>query len=456
MTVGWAGMSQLPRVAVGSVQPGFDSQPILWALLEVLRRRGLQVQSFLSRAWFAKYLEAGTVTGLNPRHLDSWIMSPEACRTIFRHGAELADLALVEGEFSGINGTQSSGGTLECLCQWLDLPRLAVVDATRISGCRLPDRPERIEGLLLDGVFDDRHLAQVTTDLEALWGIPVLGALELRPSLRAAVASTLRGSRLPRVLLQELGSHFARHWQAEHFDHVLGRREFPADTGQLFDTDPGGVKLTVAVAYDDAFNCYFPDTLELLESRGATVIDFSPLRDESLPPDTDIVYLGCGRPERYAAVLEENHCIKAALRSHLRRGNRVYAEGGGLAYLCQQLETPDGRLRRMVGVFPTTARLSRKPTPPVPVEVTLDRANWLGHAGARLRGYRNSSWLLEPADALAGFVAEPDRRYDIVGTYQAVGSQLHLNFAAQPSFLHHFFYPHLPRPQVPDPWSVVC
>ncbi len=51
---------------------------------------------------------------------------------------------------------------------------------------------------------------------------------------------------------------------------------------------------------DDAFHCYFPDTLDLLELRGATVCDFSPLRDERLPVDTDIVYFGCGRPDLFA------------------------------------------------------------------------------------------------------------------------------------------------------------
>ena len=73
--------------------------------------------------------------------------------------------------------------------------------------------------------------------------------------------------------------------------------------------------------------------------RGAVVVDFSPLRDERLPEGTDIVYLGCGHPEVYAAELSANHCMKLSLRNHIRSGGRIYAEGGGLAYLCQQMET---------------------------------------------------------------------------------------------------------------------
>src|SRR4029077_935542 len=98
----------------------------------------------------------------------------------------------------------------------------------------------------------------------------------------------------------------------------------------------------VAVAYDEAFNCYFPDTLDMLELRGATVRVFSPLRDECLPADTDIVYLGCGSTHEHAAALAGNHCMLLALKEHVCSGKRIYGEGGGLAYLCQHVELADG------------------------------------------------------------------------------------------------------------------
>src|SRR5690606_27303091 len=114
----------------------------------------------------------------------------------------------------------------------------------------------------------------------------------------------------------------------------------------------------VAVAYDDAFHCYFPDTLDLLELSGATVVNFSPLRDECLPPDTDIVYFGCGHPERFAADLAANCCMQSALRTHVCSGRRVYAEGGGLAYLCRYIKDHGGKCLPMAGILPAAARLN--------------------------------------------------------------------------------------------------
>jgi len=446
-------MSGLPRVAVGTIQPEADCQAILWALMEASRRLGLQVQSFLSRACFPMYPGARVVTGLTPRHLDSWLMSPEICRDVFVRGARSADLAVVDGKYDPAVGNADPGGRLEPLCQWLNLPRLVVLDVSRLGLGRLPVRPEQADGLFLDRVAGLGQSARLTTDLEALWGIPVLGSLEKLPALRAQLAEVLPGDRPPVALCRLLGDHFSRSWQPRRFLQIAQRDELPKTSAAARYRVPSGGKLTLAVAYDEAFNCYFPDTLDLLELQGASVVDFSPLRDESLPPDADVVLLGCGHPERYASALSENHCMKSALRSHLRAGRRIYGEGGGLAYLCQQMETPEGPLRRMVGILPAAARLKRPPISPEPVEVTLAEPSWLGDRGVRLRGYRNPNWDLEPVGRLAGFVSEKGHRYDLAGSFRAIGSLLHLNFAAQPEFLARFFHPRVARPGVPDPWS---
>jgi cobyrinic acid a,c-diamide synthase len=179
----------------------------------------------------------------------------------------------------------------------------------------------------------------------------------------------------------------------------------------------------------------------LLELRGASVVGFSPLRDENLPPQSDVVYFGCGHPERYAAALSENHCMFAALRSHLCAGRRVYGEGGGAAYLCREMETPAGEFRRMAGILPATARLFRRPAGAEPVEVRLARPAWLGLTGMQLRGYRNPHWQLDPLDDSYLLLAEPDYRCDLLGDSQSVGSLIHLDFAADADFLDRFFCP---------------
>ena len=451
-------MCATPRLAVGSAQPDADPQAVLWGLLEALRGKGLQVQGFLSRACFAGYHGMAVATGLNPRHLDSWLMSPRTCREIFLHGVEGSDFAVVEGQFDAGParvGSATLGGSLDVLCDWLDLPRLVVVDVTQLETCRFPPRPAQTDGLLLDGVTDECHAAEMATNLEALWGVPVLGALEALPGLRQRVAGLPPGSRPPRDLCWTLGQQFLRYARLDRVIEMGTRREVIWTPPRLFGCGPLSRPIVLALAYDAAFNCCFQDTLDLLESRGAVIVDFSPLEDERLPEGTDVVCIGCGHPERYIAELSHNHCMKLALRNHVRRGGRVYAEGGGLAYLCEYLETPQGELHRMAGIFRAVARYSPSPSPPLPVELTLDAASWLGESGVRLRGYRNPAWSLTPLGAVAGYALEPQHQYDLMGVWRAIGSQLHLDFAAQPDLLPCFLQPSAPRHDHADPWTVM-
>ncbi len=112
------------------------------------------------------------------RHLDSWLMQPGICRDLFTHGARSSDFALVEGQYDVVDGESSAGGSLDKLCQWLDLPQIAIVNVQDLQPCRLLRLPPGVDGLLLDGIRDTQHLCHVQTELEANHGVPVLGALE--------------------------------------------------------------------------------------------------------------------------------------------------------------------------------------------------------------------------------------------------------------------------------------
>lgn len=447
-------MLALPRVALGSIQHDISTQPMCWALMDAFRRHGRQLQHFVSRSCFCPRNGALAITGVNSRHLDTWLMNRAVCREIFAHGCAGRDLAVIEGRFPAPDGSPPAGhgsppagsggaSSLDTLCDWLDVPRLVVLDVSRLNGCQLPERPAQIDGLLLDRVPSLSAAYYLQTSLESLWDVPVLGALGEAPKLRAAIDRLPCGAVPPWELCRELGNEFERFNRMDLIESVAARRDMPDAPIAIF--EPSGSRaakrgVTVAVAYDAAFNCYFPDSLELLEIRGANIVDFSPLRDEVLP-DADVVYFGCGHPELFADTLGGNQCMLLALRNHIRAGRRVYAEGGGLAYLCQRMETSAGALVPMVGALPAVARLNRQMTPPTPVEALLATNTWLAPAGTRLRGYLSGHWLLDPVGPLTRCLAGGDRSLDLVAQYNVLGSRLHLNFAAQSHLLQGFFKP---------------
>jgi cobyrinic acid a,c-diamide synthase len=474
-------MSRLRRLAVGTTQAGVDGRVIKWALLSALVRSGLKVQTFGARACFTPLCAASALTGLSCRHLDSWLMSHDMCRGMFVRGTRGADFALVDGEFNqaglsdefapvdddlfsstDLSGFISgptpapTGSDLNTICRWLDLPRIAILDVSRLNRCQAPALAPRAEGLLLDGIARPADLAYWQTTLESLWGVPVLGALGEVPTARAVMDALPPGKSPPLDLCEFLARNFVSQVPLARLLRLANERDLPpppeGDSGELM-MPVSYTRLNVAVAYDEAFHGYFPDTLDQLESAGVSVNYFSPLCDESLPPETDIVYFGCGHPERHPEKLSQNHCMRMALRNHLKKHGRIYAEGGGLAYLCEVLRLADGRQVPMAGILPTAVRESRTPSAATPVEFTLSRPTWLGPRGRRLRGYLSSHWTLEPVGdpyshrpemrgAIAmdqlRCVAEDAHRLDLVSREQALGSRVHLNFALLPELFRSF------------------
>jgi cobyrinic acid a,c-diamide synthase len=441
-------MVELPRIALGTVQPTADATAMTWALMETFSRRGLRVQHFLSHAYFCPRDGATAITGSPSRHLDSWLMSRDVCLGVFVRGCRNCDISLVEGSFVESIHQQEPASDFVTLCNWLDLPRLAIVDVRLLSACHLPERPAGLVGVLLDGVSDPTQRCHMQTLLEALWKVPVLGSLGLLPSLRAKIDRISCGDQPSLEVCQALGDAFASNARLDAIFQLGASR--PLETSRIPDRDPtaraSAAGLRVAVAYDEAFRGYFPDTLDLLELRGATILDFSPLRDESLPSHTDVVYIGCGHPELFARELSENHCLMLSLKSHASSGGRIYAECGGLAYLCQDLDLPDGSRWPMVGVLPSTAQYNPTPSRPIPTQIHLLDGNWLSLGGACWRGYLSSRWSLHPAADLQRCGAEAGHECDVVKCQQAVGSRIYVNLAAQSDLLDHFFKPTSPQP----------
>lgn len=459
-------MSRLARLATGTVQPGTTPAAMSWALGDCLARHGVGIQRFLSRAVFDSQHSVGSPTG-HPRHLDSWLMDATICREVFAHGTPCGSLGLVEGaydcgrfpaqarnslcEASAFGALASGptpccrawGGSLETLCDWLELPKLVVLDVSKLNGCALPKIPELTSGLLLEGVRDDLEAAKLETLFFSLWGVPVLGTLGRSSRLRTAMAGLPAGIAPSAEARLALASELQASLRLDSL-MKLAAQPWEAPLTRLFCPGEDAPPLRIAVAHDEVFGGYFQETLDVLELRGAGLEVFSPLRDEALPPETDVVYFGCGYPERHAAALAENSCLMLALQEHVCSGRRIYGEGGGMAYLCQQIELADGSRYPMVGALPAVARFRPEAPPPHPVELTFNRNIWLGEGWSRIRGYLSSRWELWPCGPLSRYASEPHRDLDFVGRHQTIGSRVHINFAAQVDYLDSFFQPHAP------------
>ena len=108
--------------------------------------------------------------------------------------------------------------------------------------------------------------------------------------------------------------------------------------------------MKIAVAKDRAFNFVYRENIERLAEMGEVKF-FSPLAGDELP-EADLVYLPGGYPELFAPELAINRMLASQLVQYAERGGRIFAECGGMIYLCRGIgEAP------MCGVLPFTATM---------------------------------------------------------------------------------------------------
>ena len=113
----------------------------------------------------------------------------------------------------------------------------------------------------------------------------------------------------------------------------------------------------IGYACDSAFGFYYAGDLEALQA-GAELVPFSPLRMAVYP----LRWSDSRRrfPETHMDSLEQNAAMRAAVAAFIEHDGPVYAECGGLMYLCRSL-TWEGKTRKMGGVIPAEVVMHAKP-----------------------------------------------------------------------------------------------
>ena len=426
-------MNQMPRMAIGTIQPHADSQAMLWALNECLNQQGLNVQNFSAHPSSTACCAERDHCQNPVRALDSWLLSERSCQELFWHSTRFADIAVVSGSYDPIQ--HAAGPSLDTLCEQLDLARIVVLDASQMGSCLIPPRPDCVDAILIDRLPVNDSLQHWQIMFESLWNTPVLGSLNLLSDTSETSRDLARRVTISTDQRQRLGRLLSRNLDIRRLLQITRRNQLSAPAHQLFAKRPATSQVRIAVALDEAFPCHCPDTLDLFESFGASLHEFSPLRSENLPPETDLVYISCGHLETMAEKLAENICLQQALQSYASRGGHVYAECDGLAYLCKEIRRPSGEVIPMVGLLPATAQLQPQVVQAIPQETHLLHDSWFGKRGTRLRAYWNPRWQLTASQSIAPIALTASATPMVIRHQQVIGNLAHLDFLAHPEYL---------------------
>lgn len=446
---------RIPRIVIAGTHSGSGKTSVTLGILRALRRRGLQVQPFKAGPDFIDPSLHTAAAGRTSRNLDSWLLSRPTVLELCARAAEGADLAMIEGMmglFDGYDGAGEEGSTAE-LTKWLGAPVVLTVDAAgavrsvaaTAMGFSAFDPDLTIAGVIATRIGGARHAAWLRDALDAA-GIPLLGTLPWDADL----ALPERHLGLVPVEEQPAEETIAALAEAAEayidLDAILrAARQAPplVVPGPLvFPVMPIQAGVRIGVARDAAFSFYYQDALDLLESRGAKVVPFSLISDETAP-DVHGLYLGGGFPEAHAERLSGNRSMRESIRHAIDRGMPVYAECGGLLYLCRDLLDSHGARYDMVGAIAATAQMQSRLVGLGYVTLEAEQDTLLLRKGEQVRGheFHFSTVHLDEPEPLA-FRSHEGRGLsdgrDGITRHNLLASYTHLHFAGAPVLAERF------------------
>ncbi|MGA8113372.1 MAG: cobyrinic acid a,c-diamide synthase, partial [Actinocatenispora sp.] len=179
-------MTAIPRLVVAAPSSGHGKTAVAVGVIAALAARGLVAAGFKIGPDYVDAGYLGLASGRAGRNLDPRLAGTSLVPGLFAHGAEGADIAIVEGTmglYDGLSGRADEESTAQVAGQ-LRAPVLLVVDAAAmgqsvaalVHGFRSYDELLWLGGVVLTRVSSDRHEQILRQALEEI-GVPVLGAL---------------------------------------------------------------------------------------------------------------------------------------------------------------------------------------------------------------------------------------------------------------------------------------
>src|SRR5258708_23449331 len=255
---------------------------------------------------------------------------------VFCRAAASAEIAVIEGMMGLYDGERSTSGvgSTAQVAKLLQAPVVLVIDAGAMArsaaavvlGFQQLDPEVRIAGVIANRVGGAGHARLLQEAIESETGIPLLGYF--RHSQGNLVPERHLGliPAAERVVGTEqltlLGQQFGQTCDSEKL-LALARGAPPIQQNSRDPFPPLETPcehVRIALAQDEAFNFYYPDTLDLLRLAGAELVPFSPVHDSVLPEHIAGIYIGGGGSGGYGHLLSANKRVRCALSMVLPYG----------------------------------------------------------------------------------------------------------------------------------------
>ncbi len=306
------------------------------------------------------------------RNLDLILSGRKWVKDAFMGYGCSSNLCLVEGVmglYDGLGDTEE--GSTADIATFLGIPVVLVINASGqaasiaalVKGFQDHNPKIKVSGVVLNKVNSQRHI-ELLTDVLRRINIDVLGAI---PTRQVLFLPNKNLGLLPAHEIQNLEEK-VKAWGslADNFLDMNALLKLLQPTQDsinpiqnlFYQKDKITNKIyPIALAQDKAFHFRYPETKECLDMLGMPTIDWSIIKDETIPKEAKGIIIPGGFPEQFAQEISHaNNSINSLKRAFTKIP--LYAECGGMLILGQTLKDIDCNQYPMAGLLPFEAKKS--------------------------------------------------------------------------------------------------
>lgn len=442
---------------LAGTQSGVGKTTISTGIMGALKKRGYSVKPFKVGPDYIDPQFHRFITGNPSRNLDGYMLKEEVLKGLFPQNLQAGDIAVVEGVMGLYDGygTERDQGSSAHISKILGLPVVLIIDgsgtstsaAAMVLGYKLYDQGVNIQGVIINNLSGEKHYLLLKEAIERDTGIKCIGFLKKNKNiqLKSRHLGLIPCGEVPE-LQEKVEEAVAMVEETIDIDGLLclGGEIDTRDHQELV-KKPLEQNITIAYAYDDAFNFYYEDNLDLLKALGCRLVPFSPLKDKELPEEINGIYIGGGFPEVFAKELEANESIRRAILEKALEGLPIYAECGGLMYLTKGIQTFDGGYHQMVGIFDATAEMTSRLQRFGYCEVEIKEESSFFKAPFKIKAHEFHRAVVKSDDSKYGYDVRKIKKGETVESwscglekYNCLGAFPHIHFYSNPSFVEGF------------------
>ncbi len=275
----------------------------------------------------------------------------------FKSGPDYIDPKIIEGVMGLFDGFVRQQGSGAELAKKLNIPVVLVVNGKAVAysmaallyGYKNFDPKVKIAGVIFNNVRTESHYKLLKEAADSV-GIESFGYIPRNEEI--TVPSRHLGLNIDeKYRFNAFADTLENHIQKTvDIDLILEKTaQTPKEEKPIKQPVTSTKNLKIGIAQDEAFNFMYPENVRKLAEVGEVVF-FSPIKDKHLP-EVDYLYLPGGYPEFFLEELSQNTTMLQEIKEFAENGGYIWAECGGMLYLCKEMLTENDTAYPLAGVL---------------------------------------------------------------------------------------------------------